>query len=776
MSALFAITLFVSSLLLFLIQPMIAKMILPILGGTPAVWNTCIVFFQSMLLAGYLYAHGLSKWAPRRRQALPHLAFLLVPFLTFPLLTLPMYLAQGFSLPQPTQPMVWLLDHTGTFHFLQRMPDPANPIPWLVVLLLVSIGLPFFLISATAPLLQHWFALTANRSSKDPYFLYSASNLGSLLALLAYPTVMEPNLRLADQGKVWTIGYIVLVALIAICALVSWRLPCPVDVEESTVRLESPPLSMGRRIRWMILAAIPSSLLLGVTTYLSTDVAAVPLLWVIPLSLYLLTFVLVFARNTLISHSWVARALPLFLIMQAFLFAIDMKRSIWILFLLHLATFFMVAMYCHGELARDRPGSRQLTEFYLCLSGGGVVGGLFNTLVAPVLFNRLLEYPLALVLTCTLLPGTRPSTTSAQRAGGYGRKANTWINWWDLWLPLSLGLLMLSLIFGLEGMGLNVLWLKATLLFGLPAAICYTFIHRPLRFALGLGALLLTGGLGRDISHSRVIFEERSFFGVLSVLEKSDPTDPPTIYRHFVHGDTRHGQQCLDPQRQREPLAYFTRSGPIGQLFQTFAQSPKKHYAVLGLGAGTLASYGEDSQEWVFYEIDPAVERIAEEYFTFLQDCRERGASVKIIPGDGRLSLRDAPDKNFDMIFADAFSSDAVPVHLLTRESLQLYLNKLADDGLIVFNITNRYVDLEPILGSLAEDAGLHCRAQKEDEAKIGETEQNKGKLPSHWVLMARRLTDLGKLAHDPKWKELKPGRAVWTDDYSNLLSAFRWN
>jgi hypothetical protein len=375
MSALFAITLFVSSLLLFLIQPMIAKMILPILGGTPAVWNTCIVFFQSMLLAGYLYAHGMSKWTTRKRRPEPvaHLGFLLLPLLTLPLLMLPIYLTtRTWPPPKATHPFLWLLKQTGILHFLQQMPDPDSPIPWMLLLMLVCIGLPFFLISATAPLLQHWFALLGKSSNKDPYFLYAASNLGSLVALLAYPTVVEPYLRLPNQADLWRAGYILLIVLIGICALALWRSSPFVNNEDSPNEPEAAPLSIGRRIRWMILAAIPSSLLLGVTTYLSTDVAAVPLLWVIPLSLYLLTFVLVFARKSLISHNWVARALPLFLLMQAFLFAIDMKRSIWILFLLHLATFFMVAMFCHGELARDRPGSRHLTEFYLCLSGGGV--------------------------------------------------------------------------------------------------------------------------------------------------------------------------------------------------------------------------------------------------------------------------------------------------------------------------------------------------------------------------------------------------------------------
>jgi hypothetical protein len=778
MPALFALTLFLSSFLLFLIQPMIGKMILPVLGGTPAVWNTCIVFFQTMLLAGYLYAHGLSRWTTRQRRPAPvlHLGLVLLPLLTLPLLMLPICLSKGISLPpKAPEPFLWLLQQTRILNFLHQMPDPDCPIPWLLTLLLVCIGLPFFLISATAPLLQHWFASLGGRSSRDPYFSYAASNLGSLVALLAYPTVVEPYLRLPNQADWWTAGYVLLVVLIGICALSLWRFSPPENDEASTNWPESVPISMSRRLRWIMLAAIPSSLLLGVTTYLSTDVASVPLLWIIPLSLYLLTFVLVFARKSLISHAWVTRAVPLFLLMQTFLFAVDLKRSIWILFLLHLTTFFMIAMFCHGELAKDRPSPRHLTEFYLCLSAGGVLGSLFNAILAPLLFNRLLEYPLALVLACLLLPGRR-SFSAARSSRRWSRGVGSRIPWADLWMPLSLGLLMIALTYGIETVGVKALWLKATLLFGLPAAICYTFIQRPVRFALGLGALLLTGGLGGDPFHSRLIYQERSFFGVMTVVERSNRDEPVIVYRHFVHGNTKHGQQCRDSQWWREPLAYFTRTGPIGQLFDAFAQSPKNRYAVLGLGAGTLACYGEKGQEWTFYEIDPAVIRIAENYFTFLQDCRERECQVKIIPGDARLSLRDAPDKSFDMIFADAFSSDAVPVHLLTREALQLYLNKLADDGLIVFNITNRYVDLGPILGALAEDAGLHCLGQEEDPTAISEEEQKHGKLPSHWLVMVRQPADLRRLIDDPKWKPVKAGAAVWTDDYCNLLSAFRWN
>jgi hypothetical protein len=296
------------------------------------------------------------------------------------------------------------------------------------------------------------------------------------------------------------------------------------------------------------------------------------------------------------------------------------------------------------------------------------------------------------------------------------------------------------------------------------------------RFALGSGALLMVGGISRGILHIDVIHQERTFFGVMTVLDKPAETDSPTKFRYFVHGNTNHGQQNLDPERHRDALAYYFRAGPIGQLFDSLSKEPaKKRVAVLGLGAGALACYAEENQDWTFYEIDPAVESIAQRYFTFLHDAEKRGVHVEVIKGDGRLSLAQAPDHSYNLIFADAFSSDAVPIHLLTRQALELYLSKLADGGLLVFNVTNRYVDLEPVLGALADHAGLACISQKEDARKLTKAEEVEGKVAAHWVVMARREADLGTLAEKPAWKKVPPGPAEWTDDYSNLLGAFRW-
>jgi hypothetical protein len=830
---LYAVALFVSAMLLFLIQPMIAKMILPLLGGTPAVWNTCLVFFQATLLAGYLYAHGSARFFAPRRQSFWHLGLLVLPFLTLPLLLFPLRLLQGTSFSSTTTPALAVLDKLGIYSSLLQVPDPARPILWLLLVLIVCVSLPFFVVSATAPLLQHWFAATGQPDSQDPYFLYAASNSGSILALLAYPVIVEPYLTLQNQVWAWSVGYGLLVVLIACCALVLWMQRPEVkdqrsepgasatgqesgvksqDSEMRNQRLEkvhdshSSSLTLDRRLRWLMLAAIPSSLLLGVTTFLSTNVAPVPLLWIIPLTLYLLTFVLVFSRSPLISNQLVGRILPIVILVQTFVFAIELKRGAWILFMLHLGCFFLTALFCHGRLAEDRPNPRHLTEFYLWIAAGGVLGGLFNVLIAPLVFNGLVEYPLALVLACLFLPSQayRPSRSRLlsgaaspvrqtaptrgrmiYRASSSASSSETTtedvrtipiLTWGDLWFPILLGLLMFALVFALELAGTEALWLKATLLIGLPAAIAYAFIGRPVRFALGIGALLLVGGISRGILHIDLIHQERSFFGVMTVLDKSAESDSPTKFRVFVHGNTNHGQQNIDPAHHRDPLAYYSRTGPIGQLFDSLSKGPtKKRVAVLGLGAGALACYAEKDQDWTFYEIDPAVESIARTYFTFLQDAVDRGVHVKVIKGDGRLLLAKAPDPSFDLIFADAFSSDAVPIHLLTRQALELYLSKLTDGGLIVFNVTNRYVDLEPVLGTLAAHAGLVCISQKEDAHRLTKAEEIEGKVAAHWIVMARQESDLGSLAENPAWKEVPPGPVEWTDDYSNLLGVFRW-
>ena len=737
----FAATLFVSALLLFLVQPMVGKMILPMLGGTPAVWNTCMVFFQAALLAGYAYAHATTAWLGVRRQALVHLVVLLVPLFVLPIVVV------GGSAP----------------------PTDANPVFWLLWRLLVAVGLPFCVVSASAPLLQKWFAGTGHRDARDPYFLYAASNIGSLLALLGYPLLLEPRLALAGQSRIWSAGYALLVVMIGACAIllrrcaagssspdhrtVAVRSPRAIEADA-----DSPAPTLRRRLWWVLTAFVPSSLMLGVTAHITTNLAAVPLLWVIPLAVYLLTFVLVFARRPLLSQDLMGRLLPFVILPVAVLTFLDLRSMGWLLIPLHLVMFFVAAMVCHGRLAASRPGAGHLTEFYLWMSVGGVLGGLFNAIVAPVVFRSVVEYPLAMVLACLVLPSRR-RTRSDPRA----RRL-------DFALPVGLGLAAGGLVWGLHSVGLTSGSLSRALALGLPAMLCFSFKERPIRFGLGLGAVLLVIAWYAGLDNGRAVCQERNFFGVKRVV-----VDPQRRLRILVHGSTQHGMQSVEPRPRPEPLAYYHPSGPIGDVFAAFrGDQAKARVAIIGLGVGAMAAYAEPGQSFTLYEIDPAVARIASdpELFTFLDSCR---GTYEIIPGDGRLTLARAPDRSYGMVVLDAFSSDAIPTHLLTRQALEVYLAKLADDGVLVFHISNLYLDLEPVVGRLAAELGLVCLSRA--DLAVSRKDQARGKLPSHYVAMARRREDLGSLAENPLWKPVtaRADTPVWTDQYSNILSLFRW-
>jgi hypothetical protein len=734
MLIIFLLSLFISATLLFLVQPMFAKMVLPKLGGTPAVWITCMVFYQAALLGGYVYAHVITRWLGVKRQLGLHLVMLLSAFLFLPV-------GLGASVTPPVE---------------------ANPIPWLLGLLFLSVGVPFLVISATAPLLQKWFALTRHPAARDPYFLYVASNLGSMLALLGYPILVEPRLTLAQQSWAWSLGYGLLATLIVVCGVILWRspgrqppdkakqAPDPAVIPEAPENLTS-AVNWRRRIWWVLLAFTPSSLLLGVTEFITTDVAAVPLLWVIPLALYLLTFCLAFAPWPLVGLNSLVRVQPFFILALALLFFWGKQsEGPWVI-PLHLLTFFVTAMVCHGELAQSRPPTVNLTEFYLWIAVGGVLGGLFNALVAPLVFQEVAEYPLAIVLACLLRPGRTD-------AGRHSRLL-------DFGLPLALGLVLLAVFqrFWITQAAVGLLVTISCL----TAMLCYSFANRPWRFGLGVGVIILVGTLMGSKGFG-LIHGERSFFGVLKVM-----AEPDGDYHLFYHGITLHGAQSTDPARQREPLTYFHPQGPIGQVFEAFYEvGTPREVAILGLGTGSLACYAKTGQRWTFYEIDPAVARIARDtrYFTYLRDCP---AKFEIILGDARLSLTSAPTHQYGLIVFDAFSSDAVPTHLINREAIKLYLNKLAHGGLMVFNISNRYLDLEPVLAQIAQDQGLVALMQK--HSVTGE-EQDAYYLNSVWVVMTRRQEDLGRLAKNEAWQPVrgKPGARLWTDDFSDVFGALR--
>jgi len=718
-SFLFAFSLFASAALLFLVEPMLAKMLLPLLGGTPAVWNTCLVFFQAALLAGYLYAHASMRWLARRTQMAVHLAVVAAA-----LLMLPLGIAQG------------------------RTPSAQeNPVQWILITLLGTVGLPFFALSASAPILQKWFAETGHKSAGDPYFLYAASNAGSLLGLLAYPLLLEPLLPLSLQSRFWSFGYAGLLAMTALCAALVWRMH-PVAAVRTSEIAPAPPWST--RARWVALAFVPSSLMLGVTTALTTDVPAIPFFWVLPLAVYLLSFVLVFASRPPIPHDMLVRRLPFAILIALIPTVTKTRLPIALLLALYLLVLFAVAMICHGELARSRPGIGRLTEFYLWISLGGVLGGVFNSLIAPVIFSSVVEFPLALILAALLRPEPDKKRSNLR----------------DWLLPASLGLSMVAAIFAMRRLVSKPSLLLYSLVFGYAILCCLSFGNRRYRFALGLTALLLasatyTGPFGR------ILHTERSFFGVSRVTNENADQ-----FRYLFHGGTIHGIQSLDPAHSRQPLSYYTRTGPIGQVFEELSTG---NVAIVGLGAGSMACYMRTGQTLTYYEIDQSVKQIATNphYFTFLSQC---APSARIVIGDARLSLRGAPEGGYKLIVLDAFSSDSIPVHLLTREALRLYLKKLAPGGVLAFHISNLYLDLAPILGTQARDAGLVSLVR--DDTAVPQAEMDAGKYPSMWLVMSRDESDLGRLTRDARWKpaQPKPGNRVWTDDYSNLLGIIKWH
>jgi SAM-dependent methyltransferase len=726
------VALFLGSFLLFAIQPMFTKMILPLLGGTPAVWNTAVMFFQGMLLGGYLYAHLLSRLDKVRWQVLIHASVLIVG-----LLFLPVHLA-------------WPEAPSGGTH----------PVAWLVALLTLSIGLPFFAVSATAPLLQRWFSRSGHPHASDPYFLYVSSNIGGLAALLAYPVVIEPLLGLSVQSRAWTAGYALLALTITLCAISLRALrgseatlaavPAPQPGEAASAL--SDEITWSTRAHWLSLSFVPSALLLAVTLHISTDVASVPFLWVVPLSLYMLTFIIVFARRPILKHKWMlVIQIPLYALIAIYFTKLELLP----MFALDLAVLFVTAMVCHGELVRLRPAASRLTEFYLWMSFGGLLGGIFCVLVAPLLFNSVLEYPLILVVACIVRPGFT--------SGGWRRSLL------DGLLPAAVALTYSFAEGFLDSEALSRLGVAGPILAYVAVAAAFlAFRHRPLRLALSFAAILFGGILVADGASNR-FFRQRSFFGVYTVTR-----DPGGNIHSLYHGNIVHGDQYMNEAMARVPTSYYNREGPLGQVFEgMIAVRPLKHVGCIGLGTGTTACYQEPGQAMTFFEVDPAMERIARDpaLFRYLELAKP---DVNVVLGDGRQSISRVADGTFDLIVLDAFSSDAIPVHLLTREALALYMRKLAPGGIVLFHISNRYVNLEPVLANLVADAGLNALVEDYEPS-----EDTKGRgWRSTWVAVARDSGDLAIFNEDDGWRSLEPDPAVglWTDDYSNMFRTLIWD
>jgi hypothetical protein len=745
MVLLFGLASFLASLLLFLVEPMIGKMVLPPFGGTPAVWNTCLVFFQGTLLGGYLFAGGLNRRGQSARWRGSYLGLSVLAAL----------LVLGYF----RQPIA--VGSGGDRSFAHG----GNPAVDLLGVLLGSAALPLVLVSATGPLVQGWLGDTRHPRARDPYFLYAASNAGSLLGLFAYPFVIEPYLGLGRQSILWSAGFVVMATLVLACGVLAERARrSPLDRRGDDVAppaVDLPALPAALWLAWLALVFIPSSWLLGVTAYLTTDLAPIPLMWIMPLALYLVSFMIAFARPAGTFVRFATWSLPFLIAPLVLVMMAGFVHLIWIP--LHLLTFFAGSLACHGGLARMRPATEYLTRFYVFMALGGLLGGIWTALVAPLLFNRVVEYPLALVLASLVAPGSK-----------------TIGMWRDLRIRLS-DVLFAAAVFvfaavlatnqaGLADSVSGALGLMIAS--GLGILSCATAHRRPVRFAMVIGVLLFAGGLAPGMN-GRLVHIERNFFGVVRVTH-----DAERNVNRLFHGSTLHGQQSLDPEGRREPSTYFTRSGPIGQLWDAIERGvkvPGARMAIVGLGAGTLASSAAAGERWTFYEIDDAMERIARDprFFTYLADCKAE--SVEIILGDARQRLRDAPDRAYRMLVLDAFSSDALPVHLLSRQAIGLYRSKLADGGVLVFNLSNRYLDLDPVIGRQAHDAGMACRVCY--DLNVSEEGKRAGKQPSIWAVMAINEADLGSLATDARWQvpRSRPGAAVWTDDYSDLASYLRW-
>lgn len=718
---LYGLTLFVSALLLFSIQPMFAKMVLPKLGGAPAVWSVAMVFFQTTLLAGYAYAHVLNRALRSRRAAMLHLALVGVTAMT-----LPIAVASGWSAPPPDGGALWLF---GLFA--------------------VSIGLPFFTLSASAPLLQSWFAASGHKQAGNPYVLYAASNLGSFAALFAYPVVIEPILTLKAQTVAWSFGFALFVLLLAVASLftsgvapsIAQAAP-PDEVRASTIE----------RMRWVALAAVPSGLVIAVTAYLTTDIAAAPFLWVLPLAIYLLTFVAAFRQRPWIAHANVVRFVP-FAVAPLAVSLIGGDKVFWVTMIaLNLVAFALLTLMCHGELYGRRPSPQRLTEFYLCTSFGGVIGGAFAGLLAPQIFNGNYEYPILIALAVLCMPGI---------FGGGVRKVAAEL--WPWLLPSAVLVLVwcvthLQLPAALELPFQVLLALLAT------AMLCLRQRLMPF-FGLVVLSFVITGLWRPGIAP---IETARSFFGVHRVAEIAKGKA-----RILYHGTTIHGAQRLRNDDgtpavgSPRPLTYYYPEGPLAEAIDAAraAHGDLGHVAVVGLGTGSLACHRKAGEQWTFFEIDPEVIRIARDprLFTFLSSC---AADAPVVAGDARLTLEALPGR-YDLIVLDAFSSDSIPVHLLTREALAGYLSKLSPHGVIVAHISNRHLDLAPVVANVARSQGLVSFLREDDRAGDFMTTFVSN---ARVVAMARKAGDTGSVAEN--WAPLRPdpASALWTDDYSNIL------
>ncbi|WP_017663747.1 spermidine synthase [Porphyrobacter sp. AAP82] len=720
---LFAVTILTGSFLLFLVQPLVARLALPRLGGAPNVWNSAMLVYQALLLGGYAYAHALSRPAVGR-QALVHLALLVAAAFTLPI-ALP-----ALAPPEAGQEALW--------------------VPWLFLL---TIGPVFFVVSAQAPLMQQWFA--AHPKAGDPYPLYAASNLGSFAGLLAYPLLVEPLLPLVEQSRYWAFGYGALVLLVALVALARRTAPAPAAIAAAAETAAGPAPDARRIALWLALSAVPSGLMLSTTTHLTTDIFAMPLLWVIPLGLYLLSFSIAFAEKRGAARIMTLAA-PVVIAAAGALAMLGSSRPSLLAVAASLTLLFVVAVALHARLYEDRPEPARLTQFYLVMSAGGVLGGLFTALIAPLVFDWTWEHPILILAAAALLPlgiwsGLLARLFPSEQGARLGIIA--------LLFALFIGALRLF-----DRSMLNDEWGAIDLaIFAALILAAVLLAARRWAFVAACAALIAALGAMVQAQTSLAGLRSRSYFGIYTVRDGTDGL------RQLIHGTTLHGVQRLDDDGRLEPTTYYGREAGVGLAL---AKAPalfgeKARIGVVGLGVGTLACYKRPGQTWTFFEIDPAVLAYSTRgQFTFMNSCAPQAPTII---GDARLQLEKLPAASFDILVVDAFSSDAIPLHLMTREAQEGYFRTLAPDGLLLMHISNRFIRLEPVLSALAKEGKLSSAVRIDIPTGQGQT-------GSTWVAMSRDPALLRALTADGKWRPLaSPAAEVWRDDYASILPHLIW-
>lgn len=712
-------TIFLSAALVFLVQPMFAKMATPLLGGAPNVWNVSLVCFQAALLIGYAYAHLLTRLVTAlRTQILIHTGLLALAALV-----LPFQLSTALGEPSATQPTLWLI---GVFA--------------------ISIAPPFAVISATAPLIQSWYSRSGRADAHDPYHLYGASNIGSLIGLIAYPVLLEPLLSLGAQTQTWTLGYGALALLLVACGVLAYRTgggAAPAEAATETAAASTRDSKVWQqRLWWLTCAFIPSSMLVGVTTLIATEIASVPFLWVLPLLLYISTFIIVFARKPVLSLAASKRRLVLIVAMALLVLPPVVNLPFYLPLIIHLAALFLAAHVCHGVLAEGRPDAGRLTEFYLIMSLGGVLGGAFNALLVPILFNSIIEYPLMLLAVLFVRPGVSIMPVGRERI------------WVGAALIALAGALGIRLTLGAD---MDLMIIYSALLIASVFCLAMSLANRA-------GAAIIAAcawGIGLIASPITGSFSERGFFGVAQIQERDG-------HRILYNGITVHGTQSLDPDKALRPTTYYAPETPIGQVFA--AHDKAGHVGVVGLGAGSVACYARPGQTYTYYEIDPLVARIASDpqHFTYLSDCTP---GAEIIVGDGRLNLGAQPEGKYDLLLIDAFSSSSVPTHLLTREAIDLYLSRLSEDGVLVMHVSNKFMFLPRVVGRITDDLQVPAYYQyfspDKDQAVRYDAQA------SQVVVIARSESALAAYEASALWVTLEgDGKRPWTDNYTNVLGA----